>query len=781
MNNIVFKLIFGSFLCVNALTTHAQIASAQLTNLGAGVNGLDSGVSAYPPTNGYNFGGSNITFTIRDGATIGATNNVSIENNLGSATVFSKDVLIFAGSANITGNIAPHSQISEIQIQGKNASVTFGALSKVGILHFHNNATAIFPDNATFNGKIDILAGTSQMGILQLQGGGSISGSIGETLPLNLLTINALGSAGKTVTLSGATINTPITITDGGNATTLALNNQSMTLFYPITAQTNNINILDVQKASSILSIGSTQSHFSLVKVCANADTYVAGNIFASQVQFQGNHNLIFGGNTISGAITTTAPNQGILTINNNFTFSNSVGDAVNNLRTINIMSPVGSSVSFNNQHIYASVNVNNMGTLAISGQQNIDGGLTLTNNSTLSLAPNAQLNITNTTAPGTLSLDAETVLQLDLSAGTSAIGTITTASITTLNSAATVNIINLPANIPLGTTTIPLITSNGGGSGLYPIAVNGSTATTTFTTQVNNNILDLVITSIALVPSLPIPSVLNAQRNVLRATEQRLHQQYFGFAGGDSLSNVGIWTKIFGQQANQQERLGIPGYKDNTLGFTIGTDALVSESTFAGVAASWAQTRVRYNQQPNARTNIDSYQAMLYGQTLFDNPAFLNGLVAIAYNYYNAQTPYQGWQGGVKTELGYDFAQQSLHIIPLASLYYSYLHVMGGDFNQLLGGLGCEFSTSSVLQPEAHFNLFYAFVNDAMSNTAQFTDSGANFSTHGLKPEQTSFNFGMSLTYFSITPLQFSISYDLDIQKDYFANAAFIKVRYEI
>ena len=68
-----------------------------------------------------------------------------------------------------------------------------------------------------------------------------MSGTIGNTNPLKLITINSDGNAGEIVTLSGAVVRAAnINVNDdGATATTLILNNGNMVLTGNITPTTN--------------------------------------------------------------------------------------------------------------------------------------------------------------------------------------------------------------------------------------------------------------------------------------------------------------------------------------------------------------------------------------------------------------------------------------------------------------------------------------------------------------------------------------------------------------
>lgn len=292
------------------------------------------------------------------------------------------------------------------------------------------------------------------------------------------------------------------------------------------------------------------------------------------------------------------------------------------------------------------------------------------------------------------------------------------------------------------------------------------------------------------------------------------MQEEQTGYAaGGIGLGQHSTWFKVFGQQANQDERDGIEGYKDNTWGIMIGVDRQFSSQTLLGASVNWAKANV-HNKDSGSSTAIDSYQASVYGEYDFEGPVYFNGLASAAYNDYKTHHNilfgtvslrptghFHGSQYGVAGEVGYDYPINGFHLIPLASLFYSHLdlqaytetgadtanqQVAGTDFSMLLGGVGIrltyDYSCQSVVyEPELHARVFYDFINDSMQATALFVGGGPSFSTIGLSPAPTSFNVGVSLATFSNnSDIVLSASYDFEYKNNYYANMGFLRVRYE-
>ncbi|MBN9288974.1 MAG: hypothetical protein BGO43_08190 [Gammaproteobacteria bacterium 39-13] len=297
------------------------------------------------------------------------------------------------------------------------------------------------------------------------------------------------------------------------------------------------------------------------------------------------------------------------------------------------------------------------------------------------------------------------------------------------------------------------------------------------------------------------------------------------GIASGDE-EKVGfgdfgssIWAKTFRQHANQSRHKGIEGYSDTTWGVVAGYDRLFDDNYLLGGTLSVSQLKAHHHVSSHSQTKGNSYQATLYGDMniecpLFVSPLFINALVGIAYNDYSTHrniffgdlflspsADYSGWQTGAEFEAGYIFSKDNRHIIPTASLFYSYLDLTGYDetgagtvnqtvsashFDTLIGSLGSKLiydyaCRKFLYQPEVHANINYAFLNSRMETTSQFIGAGPGFVTRGAKPERLGFNLGTSITLFTHSGFTFMANYDYEFKTNYHANAAFIRTRYEL
>lgn len=290
---------------------------------------IDSNSATFPDAGqGYLFSNiipANITLTISDGYVIGKSAIAGLPQVEGSvdaltAGIGANDTLAFAGAATATATIGASNPIGVMTL---NAAKTVNFQGNVTVLDtkLTADATAALSDAVIFTGNIDNTTGVVDTGTLQFQGGGQITGTVGATDSLKLLTVNAASSANKVVELNGAVINVAtLNIGDdasgiAANGSTLTLNNAAMQLTGDITANTHNENTLNIVNAAMIVGeIGKNGTSLNLINVALNGNTTISGNIFATTTQLKGNNVLIMdNGNTITGTVDTTGAGVGAL------------------------------------------------------------------------------------------------------------------------------------------------------------------------------------------------------------------------------------------------------------------------------------------------------------------------------------------------------------------------------------------------------------------------------------------------------------------------------------
>jgi outer membrane autotransporter protein len=314
--------------------------------------------------------------------------------------------------------------------------------------------------------------------------------------------------------------------------------------------------------------------------------------------------------------------------------------------------------------------------------------------------------------------------------------------------------------------------------------------------------------------------AVIEIQNNTFGLFAQRIAElqagvdnYHTGYAAGSiNEHGHGTWVKLFGNLSSQNERDDVEGYKAETWGVALGTDIMLTDRALMGLALSWGSVDLNHDLN-DGDTDINSYQAALYGSWNICGPLYFNWMGSAAYNDYSTtrhtimgvfnQTTladYDGWQYGARGELGYVLGEKAFHVTPTASLTYAHVDIDGyrekgvstvnqfvnyDDFDALLIGAGIKFSYNcqlahAILSPEMHANIAYDVISDEQKAHAQFVQFGPIYETIGAAPARMDYNLGLSLTTYAQSGLGLSISYDFDWKHDYHAHAGFVRVRYE-
>jgi outer membrane autotransporter protein len=275
------------------------------------------------------------------------------------------------------------------------------------------------------------------------------------------------------------------------------------------------------------------------------------------------------------------------------------------------------------------------------------------------------------------------------------------------------------------------------------------------------------------------------------------------------------MWVKGFGNTSEQDNVGTFLGYDADTYGLAIGLDGLINEDTRLGFSGSYAGSEVSSNSVASG-VDIDSYQGTIY--TTWDSPNdpwYFNTAWAFAWNTYDstrgiqiatlartAIADYDGQQYSAAIDGGYDFVNvgsTGFDITPLASLQYSHLHLDGytetgaGDVNLVVGKQDYDFLQSGLgfkvaypIQqdngkwvPEFHAKWLYDFIGDEQQTTSTFTGGGASFETVGLEPEQSSWNLGGSVTFYSKGNMSVALNYDAEVKSDFVGHSGSATVRF--
>lgn len=293
------------------------------------------------------------------------------------------------------------------------------------------------------------------------------------------------------------------------------------------------------------------------------------------------------------------------------------------------------------------------------------------------------------------------------------------------------------------------------------------------------------------------------------------------GMSAGSYAEGLKVWAQAFGQYAEQDDREGIKGYEATTFGGTVGIDTQsIADNLVVGLALSYGNTDVDSNNANNTDTDIDSYQAALYGEYALDNGYFVEGNVSYAYNdieqtrknvgvsNLTATADYESNQYGAGLALGRDIevnypgVNTSFVVTPKVSA--DFLHIDTDEYSEKgAGGLALQnvdtddfqvldlgvsvdatwtvaMENGSFVKPSLHAGYAYDAINDEVETTSQLSLAGPAFKTEGFDPDEHKFNIGAGIAYEAANNWELNAEYDFEVKEDYDAHSGVVRASYK-
>lgn len=284
------------------------------------------------------------------------------------------------------------------------------------------------------------------------------------------------------------------------------------------------------------------------------------------------------------------------------------------------------------------------------------------------------------------------------------------------------------------------------------------------------------------------------------------------GVSTGDAAQDSSFWVQGFGFTGDRDSSGGINGYNVDSAGFVFGGDTLIGKGDLRlGAALGYAQTNVDEDDvRTGNRTDIDSYQATLYGSWNASS-WYLDAALGygkhrydtnrnISLNNTSLTSSHDGDQYLAKIGAGYPVQVGKVTVTPMASLTYIYLDqdgysekdssntgsgliVESTNTDSFRSGLGAKISVplsegelKSALEARAIWNHEFADTNQDIA--ARFA-GGASFTTNGVNDARDSANLGLGLNM-NGNGQTLSVNYDAEIRSDYVGHTASLKFRYD-
>ncbi len=587
-------------------------------------------------------------------------------------------------------------------------------------------------DNITFQGNATTSGGgTNSIAIVGGTGTSTLSLTF-DTVNIENIIFDASINASNTLDTITMNVNN-----SQGGANTIAFS-QSI-------GATAAVDILNIG-ANTTATFNGTVDADAIIISSTNTTTF--NGTVKGTIDFAANGTIsVSDGANITGAITNTTTNQGILNVVGASTFSGDVGSTGVGLNAVNIQGS-GKTVTFAGDLKATTTTISNLATLKFSkASTTITGSLTAAGTS-----GTIDVGTSTVTASGTVTFGASA--KLGVTIGNTNGQLVVTGGATLVSGTSIVPTVS--GNLTSGTAIVILIDNDGDGDiGLGVGVVTGITVTDNnsqynFTLALNGNNLELTPTAVttdmssnatavnevvdvafagdstlssalnglagsseegtaleSLAPVVDGGSVIGtvlAGRAPLNTVSYRLASLRTGISAGQGLSagddvseGNNFWLQGFGAYVDQSERQGIQGFEASTGGFAFGADKQTSNTFLLGLAASYSYTDVNSRLSEN-QTDINSYQGTVYG-TYNSGNNFLEAQFGLAYNDYagnryisvgavdrQANADYDGYQVLTKFELGRDLIlPNEFKFTP--SLGLAWTHVEINDYTETGAG----------------------------------------------------------------------------------------------
>lgn len=288
------------------------------------------------------------------------------------------------------------------------------------------------------------------------------------------------------------------------------------------------------------------------------------------------------------------------------------------------------------------------------------------------------------------------------------------------------------------------------------------------------------------------------------------------GMAAGNMTHGLQTWAKVFGTVGEQDDRDGITGYDVDTYGVTVGMDTqTLAEDWVWGVALTYADTEVDRTIAAGSTSDVelDTYQVAIYGDYKWDAATYVNGQLGYAMNSGDQTRNFAGLVANAdvdsdvffaRLETGRDYDMDNgFTVTPIAMLNYQ--HISPDDYtetgtcgaacltvdtdslNILEAGLGAEASylmqnaDGSFIKPKAHAAYRYDFIGDEVESTSSFAGApGVAINTEGFDAQQSTFNVGAGLEFYTTSNWEMSVNYDYEIKEDYDGHNGYVRAAYK-
>lgn len=286
---------------------------------------------------------------------------------------------------------------------------------------------------------------------------------------------------------------------------------------------------------------------------------------------------------------------------------------------------------------------------------------------------------------------------------------------------------------------------------------------------------------------------VMSSLNNMNKIIQARIESNQ-GLSSGDEISERYLWARAFGSWGEQKDHKGVSGFKSSTGGLVLGFDRPVSERVRAGVALTYARSRIESNSsQSPSSVDVDTYELVGYGSYNINPYTDVNVQLDVGTNRASSQR--QVFGGGTAKA---DFNSLALHggvglgrLVPLSertnltgSVRMDYTRVRAQGYTEsgaaiTAANLRVDASTYEEFlvttdaklvhqlndrnRLQANVTVGYDFLNEPSQTASTFVGGGPAFVTTGLDKSPWLWRAGLGWSHDNQKGMEFSLRYDAE------------------
>ncbi len=299
---------------------------------------------------------------------------------------------------------------------------------------------------------------------------------------------------------------------------------------------------------------------------------------------------------------------------------------------------------------------------------------------------------------------------------------------------------------------------------------------------------------------------------DIFNVIQGRLGGVRLCYGSGDAEVSNGVWIRPFVSSGKQKPDGNLLGYLDRTNGFVMGIDNQITSNLLLGGAASYASSTVTNLFNNASQTKIKSYQAMMYSTYKSETDAYLDSILSIGTNNFNAlrnvnlitynttaQSRYSGQQLSFKLQGSKNYIWKKYYqLTPLATAQYSYVRQLpyvetgAGAFNRIVEpnninllqlGVGAQFAVpfderNITSIPSVHAQILVDVAGGNLQTNTQFISGGPILSSN-VQAGKLIGVIGGALTFNISDRLELIGNYDFMVRQKYYSNSFYLNLRY--